>query len=427
MEIREINLLYTHWNGTNPLPNANELGYDTTFTDFAGYIETHLNFPHYDDYENYPRGIKINKKSLTEYDVNQTYFYCVSHPSLCLDEILDTGLPINESVIELSIKNNNIYFVFSYEHEGDSDDIFPKILDRIQRQELDDSKFVIINNNSRIYNSRDFYNCKLKVHKCNFITYSSLRVLKNIETKFSSEKEGKFFICRNRAPKEHRVALLCNLAINDILDEVNYSFIPEGKNGLQNINSLIKYFKVSFIKENRDIITKINSTGKIDDYEAKTNWINPENFNFQSDQGQIFLVPEMADSFNNSYVNIVTESIFERKFNVIHHSEKSFRPFYYYQFPIYLASPEHVRFLEEEYGFDMFRDIINHDSYDLEWNDKLRFNLVFEEIQRINNSKEKFKEFYKNNQDRFIKNKEIYIKIAKEGQIKDFDFIWNML
>ena len=88
-------------------------------------------------------------------------------------------------------------------------------------------------------------------------------------------------------------------------------------------------------------------------------------------------------SIENSYVNIVTESTFIDSELVVHITEKSFRPFYFYQFPIFVASHHHVKHLKEIYGFDMFEDIINH-SYDDLVNHRDRFFEIIKEIKRLN-------------------------------------------
>jgi hypothetical protein len=72
----------------------------------------------------------------------------------------------------------------------------------------------------------------------------------------------------------------------------------------------------------------------------------------------------------------------------------------------------------------MFDDIIDH-SYDNEIDDKKRLNLLYEEIKRISENKDKFIEFYKNNQDRFEKNKQIIIEIEKSK--KDVEYFTSLI
>jgi hypothetical protein len=134
---------------------------------------------------------------------------------------------------------------------------------------------------------------------------------------------------------------------------------------------------------------------------------------------------ESFESYINSYVNITTESAFERQMNTIHISEKSFKPFFYYQFPIIVASQHHIKKMKELYDLDFFDDIINHD-YDNEFDHKKRLLMIIDEIKRINNNKELFINFYKNNQDRFENNKQKIIGLL-DFINEDYNFFKNLI
>jgi hypothetical protein len=153
-------------------------------------------------------------------------------------------------------------------------------------------------------------------------------------------------------------------------------------------------------------------------YEEDTSWFTAGDLHEGFDWKDIYEIK----SFQESYVNIVTESNFFNQ--AIHITEKSIKPFYFYQFPLFLASPYHVKYFKEKYGLDMFDDIIDH-SYDNEIDDKKRLNLLYEEIKRISENKDKFIEFYKNNQDRFEKNKQIIIEIEKSK--KDVEYFTSLI
>ena len=60
-----------------------------------------------------------------------------------------------------------------------------------------------------------------------------------------------------------------------------------------------------------------------------------------------------------------------------------------------------------------------------ELDDKKRLDLLFNEIKRISENKDKFIEFYKNNQDRFEKNKQIIIEIEKSK--KDVQYFTSLI
>jgi hypothetical protein len=109
-------------------------------------------------------------------------------------------------------------------------------------------------------------------------------------------------------------------------------------------------------------------------------------------------------SYEESYINIVTETHFKEK--NIHITEKSFKPFYLHQLPIFLANVNHIKTLKKEYGLDLFDDLINH-SYDDEPNNLKRLYMVYDEIKRLSAMKDVIKEYYSNNIDRIKNNREI--------------------
>jgi hypothetical protein len=169
----------------------------------------------------------------------------------------------------------------------------------------------------------------------------------------------------------------------------------------------------------------IDMNFKLSDYESLI--YSYEN-NYESKRnlvGEITHV-ENTKTYLNSYVNVTTESVFNRFINTIHISEKSYKPFFYYQFPIFVASNGHVRKMKEEYGLDFFDDIIDH-SYDNEPDHKKRLVMIIDEIKRINDNKDLFTEFYRNNQDRFENNKKIIIDLMNRYIEKDYLFFENLI
>jgi hypothetical protein len=80
--------------------------------------------------------------------------------------------------------------------------------------------------------------------------------------------------------------------------------------------------------------------------------------------------------------------------------------------------------MKELYDYDFFDDIINHE-YDSEPNFKKRLYMFVEEIKRLNQNKEQIKEFYRNNQQRFIDNKNKVLKMLSDTS--DFTFFKNLI
>ena len=203
-------------------------------------------------------------------------------------------------------------------------------------------------------------------------------------------------MCFNRGPKRHRYSLLLLLLKHNILNEINWSLIPNyfpypGADFYEGILS-----NKDIYESQKEIEYFYNIGIKKNDYEIDADYMDDKG-EFKEDKlPGWMLVPTFCVNHENSYVNIVTESQYNDYLNVIHITEKSFKPFYYYQFPIILATHNHVKKMKELYDFDFFDDIINH-SYDDEPNQKKRIYMVLEEIKRLNNNRDFLKEFYKNN------------------------------
>ena len=148
-------------------------------------------------------------------------------------------------------------------------------------------------------------------------------------------------------------------------------------------------------------------------YEENESWFDDKENTDGVYWGDTYTEP----TYMESYFNIVTES--EYSSNTVHISEKSFKPFVTYQFPLILASPRHIHAVRKRYGFDFFDDVIDH-SYDLELNHHERLIKFVKEIKRIHDNKDFFIEFYKNNKERFIRNNELAKKLTHDTSDRDF-------
>jgi hypothetical protein len=255
----------------------------------------------------------------------------------------------------------------------------------------------------------------------------SLSLQRDDGTKFDINKKEKFFMCFNRGPKIQRYSLLAFMMKNNMLDDTNWSFIPlniEYGYSQDNYGDIFSEDQIKKYENEIKILNKLKL--KISDHEKtqlsfnKNNEItilNPKYIKSLSP-------PDMPCNYENSYVNIVTETKFLDEENVIQISEKSFKPFFYYQFPMILATHHHIKSLKEKYDFDLFEDVIDH-SYDNEPDQKKRFKLFIDEIKRLYENKDNLIEFYKNNQQRFEDNKNKVIRVGQNAS--DYSFIKNLL
>jgi hypothetical protein len=274
----------------------------------------------------------------------------------------------------------------------------------IKDNNWNESQFFIINNNSFIYKIKEKYNSNINFYKMNTL----LRLVSNdIKIKPNEEDvifDKKFiFLCLNRQPHFHRVSLLSHLKNLKLLENnitdwslvVDYSTYTNEKKDIKSIRHLKGYIEPSnktLIKDYLEII----KNKKLSYYEQNVDWFdNIENYEQ--------LKHLTLDSYKNSYINILSDSHFNFVNNNVHISEKTFKPFYYFQMPIFLSSYNHVKMIRSEYDFYLFDDLINH-SYDNEIDDVKRFFMVVEEIKRLSNMREQISTYYKNNIDKILHN-----------------------
>jgi hypothetical protein len=260
---------------------------------------------------------------------------------------------------------------------------------------------------------------KLNVYSSGFLLKFIARHLSFQNSKYVKDKEG-FFMCHNRSPKPHRYTLLVMLMKLGILENVDWSLIM-GWAKRQKIFTNF-YNDIFYNEEIKDLKPEIDYFDSIDikrsKYEEESGWFEAEEVLGSFNWEEIY----ETKTYENTYVNIVSESNYD--FDAVHITEKSLKPFYFYQLPIFLASPRHVKYLRELHNFDVFDDFIDH-SYDKEPDNRKRFFMVLEEIKRLNDNKEKVIEFYNNNLDRFEKNKQSVLNIFRST--KDVDYFFDYL
>lgn len=425
-EIRTCNLVYDKWKNGMPIPNGSGKLSDAVFFDAHGFFSFYLN-PIEGRNKKYQH-IDIQYYTLDDVNKNpkESFFYIICHASTELSGYLDrVDFPLDEPVISLHQKNKNLSLMFLLEHEGDSSDGILKLYKRLIKNKIDCTRVYVINNNSKIYDIKEKNNLEIQVRKLFFIDYSSTLAIQNIESKLVPDKNGKFFMCRNKSHKPHRLNLLAHLRKENLLTDINWSFIPPHDLDITNYEP----FHLTFddIEKNAKLFQDVYTNIKVDDYEIDKNWYSydTKEFTHHGDFPFEVQVPENPLSYENSYINIVTESQFYNKNECIHITEKTFKPFYFYQIPLIVASSGHIAEVKRRYDFDFFDDIIDH-SYDKEVNDKERFFLILNEIKRLFKMKDEIRVFYKENKKRFEENKQKLLSVALDKN-DDFQYFWNLL
>ena len=287
------------------------------------------------------------------------------------------------------------------------------------------------------------YELKKKLNS-NIITHSTNNgkfAYANEFTRFPyqfEENRNFLFMTYNRMPKFHRFALLVHLMSHNILDNTDWSWLrgyelSELYSGRE--SDFIEYLKQcplpeEILKFENEYKTLLNVQIKKSIYEIDC----------QVDYPPYTIDTEVSysnNAYKNSYINIVTETNFDKN-DIILTSEKSFIPLFFSQIPIIMASTNHIKKIKDRYGFDFFDDIVDH-SYDSELDPNKRFKMIIDEILRLNNKKEakilgtngfvrtflKQINFFKNNKSRFDRNVQIFEEMKKDKT--DYNFYKSLI
>jgi hypothetical protein len=283
-------------------------------------------------------------------------------------------------------------------------------------KKLNQKQLYIANNNKQLYEYKDKLKSNINFYVTNAI-YSIIDIESVNEDDFIHNKKGKFFLFYNNRLREHRAALLLLLLKNNLIGNIDWSMltlkdnaagIDHDFNYLNGLDFFLEEKTYNNLKKEINYLKKI----KIKYNEYEKNLINKNLDNLSN----LFHTSYMK-GFKNSYINITTESTYDTEY--YHISEKTFKPFLYFHFPLILAPHHFIKHIKEIYNFDMFDDIIDH-SYDNVFDHKKRLMCFVDEIKRINNNKEKFIDFYTNNKDRFIKNHKIIKNLSIEDEYNNF-------
>lgn len=413
----EINIVFDNWdeNG-NPLPNfthLNEITNNWPDSVIYPYFLQELDIKYW----------KINKYKLSDITTDKNFYYIIGqvHTYSIFHNTKTINLP-NE--VLYNVANNNLKIIYLADHESPTKlEPFVLILTNyIKENNLNPSNFYIMSNNSMLHNVKNKLNSDINFYKTNSLLKLVSNELKIKPTENDIVYDKKFiFLCQNRQPHHHRLVLLTylkNLQLleNDIIDwslVIDYStYFDETKN-VKSIIHLKEYIDLSNTKLIKDYL-EISKTKKLSYYETGVDW-----FDKVEDYTQIQHLK--IDSYKNSYINIVTESKLNSNENDVHITEKSFKAFYYFQIPIFLATHHHVKMIRKEYDFNLFDDLIDH-SYDNEINDAKRLHMVINEIKRLSTMRDDITIYYKNNINRILHNHN-YVKNYPKKMIDEKYFV----
>ena len=393
-----LNLVFDKWDGNTPISNC----YDT------GFIQPYI-------YDHMARNLKsrnliVNKCKLKDINKSDNFYYSINYTCKLIEIINEHNFIISEEILSY-VRDQNLKVIF---FNGQELNIHEKktmktLILELKKRNVPESNFYYINNNSKLLQYKEELGCKLHVHtvKCllEFMVYNM-----NLHASTFNRERESFFLLQNRRLKPHRAFILAYLKKNNILKDTDWSL-------LNDFNDAAQPFFNSKDERFLPYVDDFNYFTKL-----KNKLLKHEE-NYEVVDGSVCVLGDLQ-TYHQSYVNLIAETYFE--YDEIHITEKSFRSFYYYQLPVFIASYQHVQHMRKTWEFDFFDDLIDH-SYDLERDHAKRLLMVSNEIKRLHDNKEIVIDFIKNNENRLIHNHNLIKLYNKESStIKLFtSFIKN--
>ena len=371
------------------------------------------------------RNVKICNIDDVSKTPNENFYYIITKIGgyLNFTNELDIVKTIPNEIKNCFINNDNFKIIFLELNESDFEETIEIVDYRLKKENLNSKRIYYINANHKLENLKNKNNSNINVYTINHGQYANCQRLSFTDVTFEPDKEFLFMV-HNRALKSHRLGILCLLKKYNILDDVDWSLLRahQIKNLITSKGFIVDwFFKDVFNEEVQESLK--NEVDYFSNFEIKKSKYEYE-YNFDEgghryDHNDSYKVK----TYSNSYINITTETNYVSPY-IIHITEKTFTPFNFYQIPIFVATYQHVKYLRDMYGFDMFDDLVNH-SYDNEIDNGKRLFMIADEVRRLNENPQVVKDFYKNNEERFIKNRNIIYEILNDK--RDYNFFQSLI
>ena len=272
---KTFNLVYNDWDdSTNtPIPNGKKYfkGNESLISDGISLLNHCIVQTERDEFRTKKcRLDEVKRKP------NENYYYVVNYhePTSCIvDYVEEIGDEfklkssenelINSEIKEMLRTCSNFYILLITEHEPTNEIEFVKILKYFELNNIPLVNVYCINNNSKLDEYKLKFKSDINVYKINFLLYCKIRDLKDVGgCYYEPDKHGKFFLTFNKSLKPHRIALLNLLSNENLLNDVNWSFVPTGNEKFDELflKNVLDDDKIdsNFIK---------NLTYKLSDYE----------------------------------------------------------------------------------------------------------------------------------------------------------------
>jgi hypothetical protein len=290
---------------------------------------------------------------------------------------------VSKYAIELA-KINKLVFVINISHEPFSDfNFLKKLSEEIKYIGLNESNFIFFGGTSNLFELHpDIKNMGFTFYFENNLLISSCKKLDDLKAQPNhtlgyktewltlsdvSVKRNKYFVCPNRnSNKPHRFTLGCFFEAENLWDKTYASFLLKHDDRIQLIDGLQYDLRNKLRTSISSFINKLP--------------IEMDTMCLSESEKESFEVLRAykKEIYTDSYIHIVTETNFK---NDIFPTEKIINPMVVLQPFILVGAPEYLKYIKE-LGFKTFDGFID-ESYDNEYDDAKRFELICKEIKRL--------------------------------------------
>ena len=307
--------------------------------------------------------------------------------------------------------NNGLKVIIFNVNETIREDAFEEFITYLKNKNIEEKNIYFLVNNWKIDLYKKKYNSNINYHNPIFLHKVHSEILQANKVNFVKNKKF-YFMCHNNKMWLHRYLMVSLLHYNNFLKDTDYSVINCDNYSSKHDDYLKKHANSSL----QHVMLTDDELEKYSKSFMFVKELNNKRSYYETNLESIDSNFIETKTFEQSFINIVNETDFDDK--TIHITEKSLKPFYYYQYPIFVAPYEHCKYLRD-YGFDFFDDIIDH-SYDNEKNNKKRIFMIIEELIRIKDNIGFFKNNYSNFKSRFIKNQKIVMDLVNLDNDKNY-------
>lgn len=329
-----------------------------------------------------------------------------------------------ESIVEYS-NNDTIFYIDSVTESSGYYGVYENTLKFKNKFNLSSDKVVllcdVISDNDfstipdfTIFNSKYFsFYAYLTFTHDSFSVFNGnqLQMMENLPMNVN---RNRLYVCRNGRFNEFRAYTLYQLFKKDLIkDGILSAFFYGSNKTIHRDFKDVTYFNQFMEKDYWD--TAVASKFPITIDKFFLGWDENENADISGELHH-------TDIFSNAYVDIVTENInyLPIKFEYNTLTEKSLKPFLFYQLPIFITYTHNLKCLRE-LGFDLFDDILDN-SYDVIEDPKLRIDTALSNLDKLKNINLEL--YFKENSLRFIHNRNLLFKLAfSDGLTSIFELV----